>query len=96
MTIDGKPLACGHCGNDVFLARIVQLNTRLATFLGLDWLNESADVFVCSKCGQLYWFLTRETAPQQEEDYDVECVQCGKLMTAGESVCAACGWTYKS
>jgi len=95
VTINGKPLTCGHCGNDVFLTRRAQLNTRLATFLGLDWINESADVFVCSKCGQLHWFLRREGAAQQNEDYDVECVQCGKVIPAGESVCAHCGWTYK-
>lgn len=57
VTVNGKPLVCGHCGNDRFSSRKAQLNTAAATFFNMDWLNQSADVFVCSGCGQLFWFL---------------------------------------
>lgn len=27
------------------------------TFLNLEWMNKSATVFVCVRCGRLEWFL---------------------------------------
>ena len=53
---NGKQLICPVCSNNSFVAQKVQLNTKGLTFLGLDWLNENADVYICSSCGYLYWF----------------------------------------
>ena len=89
-----KNLACAHCGRTVFVARRAQLNTALATFVNLDWLNESADVYVCSQCGHLHWFLTPKAA--QDENYEIACFSCGATIPPGQTTCEKCGWTYKT
>jgi predicted nucleic-acid-binding Zn-ribbon protein len=55
--INGKSLECLVCGNRNFRQRLAQLNTAGATFLGLDWANQSAHCFVCAECGYIHWFL---------------------------------------
>lgn len=57
ITKAGKLLTCSHCGCERFYERSAQLNTAGATFLGLDWANQSARVYVCRDCGHLEWFL---------------------------------------
>ncbi|WP_242833119.1 hypothetical protein [Desulfosporosinus acidiphilus] len=32
------------------------MNTAGATFLNLDWLNKSATILICTKCGYIQWF----------------------------------------
>ena len=49
-------IICTHCKHDYFHKGSAQLNTRGLTFLGLDWLNESATTLVCSRCGYIHWF----------------------------------------
>ena len=51
-----KKLVCQVCGHDYFWQRSVQLNTALATFLDLDWLNRSASCLTCVRCGYIHWF----------------------------------------
>jgi hypothetical protein len=68
--IHGVGLKCQHCGGDVFAHRTAQLNTPALTFLNLDWLNRSSDVYVCERCGFLHWFLDaghRQVAGAAEE-----------------------------
>ncbi len=55
--IAGRPLQCSVCQNDRFWKRQAQLNTAVATFFKFDWANESADCYVCSKCGYVHWFV---------------------------------------
>jgi len=55
--LNGKPLVCPHCGGNQFDQREAQLNTAGLTFFKLDWLNKSAQVFVCGGCGRIEWFL---------------------------------------
>jgi predicted nucleic-acid-binding Zn-ribbon protein len=55
--INGKPLTCAHCGGQSFDERQVLLDTAGMAFFKLDWLNKSANVFVCQECGRLEWFL---------------------------------------
>ena len=50
-------LKCHVCGNDTFWTRTAKLNTTVAEFLDLGWANQSADCYVCSKCGYVHWFL---------------------------------------
>ena len=54
-----KPIVCPHCGGRVFQAGEGQLNTSLMTFFKLDWLDESATVLICTRCGQIQWFGKR-------------------------------------
>jgi hypothetical protein len=53
----GKKLVCPVCDNDKFRCSSFMLNTRGLTFLDLDWINEDADNYVCSKCGYIFWFM---------------------------------------
>jgi hypothetical protein len=55
--IGGVRLSCKHCGGEAFTHRQGQLNTAAMSFLNLDWLNRSADIYVCDGCGFLHWFL---------------------------------------
>lgn len=51
----GKPIVCPHCHGDVFEEQAVLLNTRLRTFLSLDWLDPGATALVCRGCGIIQW-----------------------------------------
>lgn len=52
----GKPLKCVVCGEDRFQSNRAQLNTSLASFFGMDWLNRSALCLTCTNCGYIHWF----------------------------------------
>jgi len=91
--IKGKQLQCSHCGGVLFSTRDAQLNTSFMTLLGLDWLNTSADVFVCRRCGHLEWFL--ELKDQSEDlSQPTECLSCHSEIPAGRDTCPNCGWSY--
>ncbi|WP_017538362.1 hypothetical protein [Nocardiopsis halophila] len=52
----GGTLSCLVCGNDTFHERRWQLNTAGATFFDVDFLNQSATCYVCSRCRHIHWF----------------------------------------
>ncbi|MGN0078463.1 MAG: DNA-binding protein [Coriobacteriales bacterium] len=54
--VAGKIISCSHCGNTLFTQGEAQLNTMGMTLLDLDFLNKSADIFICSNCGHIEWF----------------------------------------
>lgn len=54
---NGHQIICQVCKNDYFWARRSQLNTSLATFFNLDWMNHEATCFVCAECRHIQWFL---------------------------------------
>ncbi len=56
VSVGGKPLACGVCGNTTFHERDSLLNTRLATFFNFDWANAAAINYICTRCGYIHWF----------------------------------------
>ncbi len=58
--IKDKKLECHHCNNSIFFKKKAQLNTAVMTFFDLDFMNPSAEVFVCSNCKYLFWFLEPE------------------------------------
>ncbi len=58
--VEGNALHCGVCGNVRFWHRKAQLNTALASFFNLDWLDPSADCYICDRCGYVHWFLKRK------------------------------------
>ena len=47
--VKGNQLCCPICTNKYFWSRNAQLNTSIASFFGLDWVNRSATCFVCSE-----------------------------------------------
>lgn len=61
----GIVVTCPHCKCDVFEQREGQFNTSFATFLNLDWLNKSAVVLICAKCGLAQWYSIK---PQRIDD----------------------------
>ena len=107
-TIGGVPLSCKHCGHGEFSHRRAQLNTRFLSFLDLDWLNASADVYACTRCGFLHWFLpeavetplideaalSAERLRLQEAPTAILCLACGATIPADSATCAECGWSY--
>jgi predicted RNA-binding Zn-ribbon protein involved in translation (DUF1610 family) len=97
IAVGGKVLACPHCGGSHFARRSVQLNTRMMSFLGLGWLNETASVFVCSACGHLEWFIDPQVDGEAETQTAeaMKCLSCGASIPAGDGVCKRCGWTYR-
>lgn len=55
--IRGKNVKCIACQNDTFRTKRVLLNTAGLTYLGMDWLNRSAEVLICEECGFLNWYM---------------------------------------
>jgi len=88
--IQGKPLACVVCGHGEFNRRRALLNTRGATFFGMDFLNQAATILACGRCGYVHWFVP---APGDLGD-DFDCPSCGTRIPPDQEGCAACGWTY--
>lgn len=62
----GKRVTCTHCGWDKFKAQEILLNTWLLSLLRIDWLDSSATVLTCDKCGALTWFAQEEPTDSQE------------------------------
>jgi len=52
----GTRVHCSHCGGSQFTAKEILLNTWLLSLLRIDWLDSSANVLSCVKCGRLTWF----------------------------------------
>ena len=58
--IAGKQLACPHCGATRFTKSRAQLNTPGMTFLDLDFLNRTVNIYECAVCGRIQWFAERQ------------------------------------
>ena len=56
VTIHGVALTCPVCQSQSFWHRRTLLNSRAATFFGVDWADRNADNYICSTCGYIYWF----------------------------------------
>ena len=56
----GKRVSCSHCRGTNFVAKDILLNTWLLSLLRIDWLDSTATVLTCKKCGQLTWFAQDE------------------------------------
>lgn len=54
--IAGIQLTCSHCGGNNFARDVRQLNSAGLTAIGMDWINKSAEIFVCTRCGKIEWF----------------------------------------
>ncbi len=58
--IKNVKLECTVCSHDEFKSRKAQLNTKVASFLKLDWVNKSAHCHICTNCGHIEWFMGQE------------------------------------
>jgi predicted nucleic-acid-binding Zn-ribbon protein len=52
----GRLIRCPVCDHDRFDEQEILMNTRGATFLGFDWLNNGADARICERCKYVMWF----------------------------------------
>lgn len=52
-----SPIICPCCQNNTFDKDFRQLNSRGATFFGLDWANRNATILVCQNCTYIAWFM---------------------------------------
>ena len=98
VTIAGISLRCRHCNNETFTRRSALLDTSMASFFGLEWMNPTADVYVCSRCGNLHYFLAPpvdENQPPSETDDPISCFNCHQIIPPGLDRCQECGWTYR-
>jgi len=59
-SLHGRELICPFCGYDQFWIRDTLLNTRGATFWGVEWANKQAQNYICNHCGYVFWFLREE------------------------------------
>ncbi|MGO4543161.1 hypothetical protein, partial [Paenibacillus sp. 2TAB19] len=55
-------LRCPCCQNDAFNKDYRQLNSRGATFFGVDWANKNATILVCQRCTYISWFMNEPKA----------------------------------
>ena len=53
--LKSKSFSCSHCGGELFYQSKGQTNTRLSSFLGLEFLDQQMTVLICSECGLLFW-----------------------------------------
>lgn len=60
VVIRGQPLACLMCGYRMFVARRGQIQSRLLSFLNLDWLGSTTTSYACGSCGHLHEFSDAE------------------------------------
>lgn len=51
------PISCPCCRHDSFRKDYRQLNSRGATFFGIDWANRNAVILVCEQCSYISWFM---------------------------------------
>lgn len=108
-TVHGIPLVCKHCGNGEFAHRRAQLNAPFFSFFDLFWLPATADVYTCTRCGFLHWFISQaseeplpgETAFESEPPESkppstaIQCLACGATIPADANTCPKCGWSYE-
>jgi len=95
--INDAKLVCNQCGFDQFYSSKYNPSKDGLNFLGLDWMNNSVDVFICSKCGFFHWFasilpsempVSTHSSETSEENVVPE-IDPDKL--SGPSACMSCG-----
>jgi hypothetical protein len=99
ITIAGQLVRCQHCGSERFWERRAQLNTAVLTFFNLDWLNKSARLLVCRRCGFVHWFLPSEGETVMDEESEPSMItENDDSPEANDSPapCLKCGATIPS
>ncbi len=59
-----------------------------------DYVDHTGSAFGCPKCGTLV-IAPQPAAAAQGTDDAIECMSCGKMIPAGETKCAGCGWSWE-
>lgn len=62
-SVAGHVLSCPICGHERFWVREAQLNTRLMSFLDLDFTNPKGRCFICENCRHIMWFYGEDERP---------------------------------
>lgn len=62
----GRQLCCTVCEHARFWSRRTLMNTRAATFFGVDWINKEAVNYVCERCGHVLWFFEDPVVEEEE------------------------------
>ena len=89
MEIRGYELKCSHCGGTTFEYQSAQLNTPGMSFFGLDWLNKSADLYLCRSCGHIEWFLDSHLSDKSSKPAR-DCPTCGYSVPENSGYCPNC------
>ncbi len=55
-------IRCMCCGSGAWEKRKALLNSRAMTLLGLDWIDEGAQIWSCRECQALHWFRAEPLA----------------------------------
>ena len=74
--VQGKHLRCVHCGSSRFVRRKAQFDVAFMAFFGADWVEKTAEIFVCTTCGRFEWFLDPTVALESAADDDSEPTEC--------------------
>ena len=59
LEVEGKTVPCPICGHDRFWTRKTLMDTRGASFFGVDWASDSAVNYICNRCGHVLWFMRK-------------------------------------
>ena len=51
------PVVCPCCKHSSFDKDYRQLNSRGATFFGVDWANKQVPILICTRCSYILWFM---------------------------------------
>jgi len=95
--INDAKLVCNQCEYDQFYSSKYNPSKDGLNFLGLDWMNNSVDVFICSKCGFFHWFASILPSEMHVSTYSpepsVESVvpEMDPDKLSGPSECVSCG-----
>lgn len=99
MKIGGKTLSCNHCGGGRFKHHQTRITTDAGLLLGDLFGRKYADLYACSDCGMLHWFID---PPEPDEHSDVgtfkvryppgACPECGVMMQTNQAECVGCGF----
>ncbi|HSU14166.1 hypothetical protein [Longimicrobium sp.] len=57
LVVQGRQVPCPICAHDRFWTRKTLMDTRGASFFGIDWANPSAENYICLRCGHVLWFM---------------------------------------
>lgn len=60
--IGETPITCPLCRHDEFDRRSMLMDTSGMSFLGVEWLSDSACVLVCKKCKRIELFAETPSA----------------------------------
>ncbi len=58
--INDSMLVCNQCENESFYSSKYDPAKSGLNFPGLEWLNKTVEVFICSKCGFVHMFSSAE------------------------------------